>query len=86
MAFGRRKQREMIELEQDPNFAFYVGRLIGAAEMTSHWLVFQQGNDAKDMGRGLSRVVSWFLTEDMEEPPPPVTRAAQISPPKGMNP
>jgi hypothetical protein len=67
----RRKQREMVELEQDPNFAFYVGRLIGASEMTAFWLQLQAGADAKEMGRRLNKVVGWFLTDEMEEPPAP---------------
>jgi hypothetical protein len=82
MAF-RRKQREMVELEQDPNFAFYVGRLIGASEMTAFWLQLQAGADAKEMGRRLNRVVAWFLTDEIDEPATKATVAtAQLTQPK----
>jgi hypothetical protein len=53
----------MDELQSDPNFPYYVGRLMGASEMTSHWLMLQQNPDAQEMGRGLATVVNWFLTD-----------------------
>lgn len=64
MAFRRKKQRDLAELQTDPYFPFYVGRLVGAAEMTSHWLQLQPGSDGKDMGMRLAIVVGWFLTDE----------------------
>jgi hypothetical protein len=85
MAF-RRKQREMVEMQEDTDFPFYVGRLVGAAEMCSHWLSLQQGNDAKEMGRSLNAVTRWFLTEDVVTPVMPPSIPPPKAHPKGMNP
>lgn len=50
------------EMQTNPHFPFYVGRLVGAAEVTSHWLLLQQSNpQAQEMGRRLGMVVGWFL-------------------------
>jgi hypothetical protein len=65
MAFRRKKQRDLGELQTDPHFPFYVGRLVGAAEMTSHWLQLQPDNYDKDMGKRLAMVVGWFLTDEV---------------------
>jgi hypothetical protein len=60
MSFFRR-QRSLDELMQDPYFSYYVGRLIGGSEMTSHWLQLQEGRDQQEMGRRLGVIVGWFL-------------------------
>ena len=62
----------MEELQQDPNFPYYVGRLMGASEMTAHWLTLQQNPDAQEMGQRLMMVAGWFLTDaDVDQTPPP---------------
>lgn len=66
MAF-RRKQRDLNELQQDPHFPFYVGRLMGASEMVSHWLTLQESPEAVEMGNRLGVVVGWFLLDEPEE-------------------
>jgi hypothetical protein len=60
----RKKQYDLSELQTDEHFPFYVGRLVGAAEVTSNWLVMQQGSEYQEMGRGLGAVVAWFLPND----------------------
>jgi hypothetical protein len=59
----RRKPANLSELQSNPHFPFYVGRLVGAAEVTSHWLSLQQGSEYQEMGRRLGTVVGWFLPE-----------------------
>lgn len=90
MVFLRRKQRDLAELQTDPHFPFYVGRLVGAAEMTSFWLQLgDQMPETQEMGRRLSTVVGWFL-EDKPEPvnlyPPAEAADTQILPPKTQTP
>lgn len=60
----RRHERDVADLIDDPRFPFYVGRLIGAAEITAYWLVIQDGADAREMGRRLGAVVDWFVAEE----------------------
>jgi hypothetical protein len=60
----RRRNRSLDELLRDPNFPYHVGRLMGAAEMTSHWLTTREDKDAQQMGYRLSGIVSWFFEED----------------------
>jgi hypothetical protein len=73
----RRKHRDLIEIQQDPHFPFYVGRLMGASEMISHWLSLQPDPEAQEFGKRLNKIVGWFLTEELEDPeitkilPPP---------------
>lgn len=63
-----KSQREIVELEEDPNFPFYVGRLVGAAEMVSHWLALKREvPEAQEMGRRLNMIVDWFM---VDTPPP----------------
>lgn len=57
----RKKKVDLSELQTNEHFPFYVGRLVGAAEVTSNWLCMQQGSEMQEMGRGLGTVVSWFL-------------------------
>ena len=56
-------------MQTNPNFPFYVGRLVGAAEVTAHWLSLQEQPQAKEMGRRMGMVVGWFLpggADDMD--------------------
>ena len=60
----RRKPRPVEEIQTDPDFAFYVGRLVGASEMASWWLQMQQQGESQEMGKRLGMVVGWFLTDE----------------------
>jgi len=64
----RRKQDDvdLSELQSNPHFPFYVGRLVGAAEVTSHWLGLQDDPRSVEMGRRLGTVVAWFLPGGVE--------------------
>lgn len=72
----RRKPRPVEEIQTDPDFAFYVGRLVGASEMASWWLQMQQQGESQEMGKRLGMVVGWFLTDEPDKeqtlvlPPP----------------
>ncbi len=80
----RRKQRDLDQLQHDPEFLFYVGRLVGAAETTSHYLMLQDNIiQAQEMGRRLGMVTGWFLTD---EPVNGNTEITQILPPPRPNP
>ena len=57
----RNREHDMSELQSNPHFPFYVGRLVGAAEVTSHWLSLQEDPKSVEMGRRLGMVVGWFL-------------------------
>jgi hypothetical protein len=59
--FRRKKAVDLSELQSNPHFPFYVGRLVGAAEVTSHWLSLQHGTEYQEMGQRLGMVVNWFL-------------------------
>jgi hypothetical protein len=72
----RRKQRDLEDLQQDPHFPFYVGRLMGASEMISHWLQIQQDPECQEMGKRLNKIVGWFLTDELED-----TEITKILPP-----
>jgi hypothetical protein len=76
----RRKQRDLDQLQHDPEFLFYVGRLVGAAETTSHYLQLQDNIiQSQEMGRLLGKVTGWFLTD---EPVSVNTEITQVLPPK----
>jgi hypothetical protein len=66
MTFFRRA-RTFDNLLQDPKFPFQVGRLAGATEMTSHWLLLQEDVQAKELGRRLGEVVDWFCADDSDK-------------------
>ena len=63
----RLRQRKYTELQDDQHFPFYVGRLLGAAEMTSHWMTLQESPETVDMGKRLAMVAGWFYTDEPEE-------------------
>ena len=73
----RRKQKDLQALQHDYNFLFYVGRLVGAAEVTSYWLQMQtEDPQSNEMGRRLGMVTTWFLSDE------PDSEITQILPPK----
>ena len=45
----------------DPQFVLMIGRLVGAAEMTSWWLTLRDDAESKEVGRRLGDVVDWFF-------------------------
>jgi hypothetical protein len=63
----RRKEVDLSELQTNEHFPFYVGRLVGASEVTANWLKMQQGAEMQQMGQGLGAVVQWFLPGGQQE-------------------
>jgi hypothetical protein len=63
MAF-RKKPQQLSELQEDPSFSFYVGRLVGAAETCSHLMVLSSQPDVRELGFRLGAVVGWFLSDE----------------------
>lgn len=60
-----RKFRALNELLSDPNFPIRVGRLIGASEMVSHYLLLKENDpEAKEMGKRLQDINDWFFEND----------------------
>lgn len=57
-----RRARSLNDVLEDKNFVYQVGKLVGAAEMTSHWLQLQKENEeAQALGAKLHEVVGWFF-------------------------
>jgi len=73
MVFSRRP-RPIDEMMRDPNFPYVVGRLMGAAEMSAHWMSAQEDPQTQEMGRKLADVVGWFFRDgpDASFPAPQV--------------
>lgn len=63
----RRKPKPVEEIQQDPDFTFYVGRLVGASEMASWWLQMQSEQQSQEMGKRLGMVVGWFLSDEPDD-------------------
>jgi hypothetical protein len=61
-----RRSRSLDTLLRDPNFPYHVGRLMGAAEMTGHWLATREDADSQEMGKRLAGIVGWFFEEEKE--------------------
>lgn len=61
----RRRSRSLDELLRDPHFPYHVGRLMGATEMTAHWLS-TRGEEEQRMGARLAAIVDWFFEHDRE--------------------
>lgn len=59
-----RKAKPMEELLKDKGFAFHIGQLIGAAEMTAFQLQLMDDENAKNVGSKLAEVVNWFFVEE----------------------
>ena len=68
--------------DKDPNFEYYIGRLIGASEMVSHWMQLREDPEAKEMGRRLGMVVAWFLDERPRSPRTPAVRVTSLTGPE----
>lgn len=64
MKLFTRSPRDINKLLEDPQFPFQVGRLMGAAEMTSHWMMIQADEQQREVGRRLAQVVDWFFDDD----------------------
>ena len=80
----RNKSVDLSELQSNPHFPFYVGRLVGAAEVTSHWLLLQDHNaQSQEMGRRLGMVVGWFLPGGTDDIGTSEYPTAIMPPPKG---
>lgn len=67
--------------DKDPNFEYYIGRLIGASEMVSHWMQLREDPEAKEMGKRLGMVVAWFLDERPRSPRTPAVRSREVAEP-----
>jgi hypothetical protein len=57
------------EMANDPNYLLQVGRLVGAAEMTAHFLMLGTLNaeELKNIGTRLDHVSGWFLVPEKEK-------------------
>ena len=64
---GPRRPRALQEMTADPQFVLMIGRLVGAAEMTSWWLTLRDDDESKEVGRRLGDVVDWFFEGDRPE-------------------
>jgi hypothetical protein len=51
-------------MTEDPQFVLMIGRLVGAAEMTSWWMTLRDDTELKEVGRRLGEVVDWFFEGD----------------------
>lgn len=58
-----RRARPMDELLGDSGFAYHTGQLIGAAEMTAHWMEMSTDPDTQAMGRKMNEAVNWFFKD-----------------------
>ena len=83
MSLRRNKGIDLSELQSNPHFPFYVGRLVGASEVTSHWLSMQHGTEQQEMGRRLGMVVGWFLPGGTDDVGTSEYPTAIMPPPKG---
>ncbi len=58
---GPRRPRSLQEMREDPQFVLMIGRLVGAAEMTSWWLTPRDDTESKEVCRRPGEVVDWFF-------------------------
>lgn len=61
--FGKRL-RPTDELLEDPALLFQVGRIVGAAEMASHWLGMQPDEQAQAMGARLAASLEFYYVPE----------------------
>lgn len=61
-----RRAKSYGEMIADPAFVYQIGRLIGAAEMSSKLLASNSDPEAKAIGHGLENVVNWFFTPEAQ--------------------
>jgi len=66
MSILGRRAKSYGEMIADPAFVYQIGRLIGAAEMSSKLLSSSSDPEAKAVANGLGNVVNWFFSP--EEP------------------
>ena len=66
---GPRRPRSLQEMTADPQFVLMIGRLVGAAEMTSWWLTLRDDAESKEVGRRLGEVIDWFFQGERPSPP-----------------
>ena len=74
---GPRRPRLLPEMTTDPQFVLMIGRLVGAAEMTSWWLTLRDDAESKEVGRRLGEVVDWFFEGERPNGPRPVTDGSE---------
>ena len=60
----KRRARTLEDLLNDRQFPYYVGKLVGATEMVSHWLKLRDDAEAKAVGEKLGEVVGWFFEDE----------------------
>lgn len=66
---GARRPRLLQDMTDDPQFVLMIGRLVGAAEMTSWWLALRQDTESQEVGHRLGDVVDWFFEGERRELP-----------------
>ena len=59
-----RRQKPFDTIITDRNLPYYLGRIVGAAEVSAQLLIHQDNPDAKKIGENLERAVAWFVKED----------------------
>lgn len=54
------------ELANDPGYVMQIGRLVGATEMTAHFLMLGTLNpeELKNIGERLEQTANWFLVPE----------------------
>lgn len=52
--------RTPVDLQQDPNFNFMVGRLVGASEMMARYLQIHGDEKGKGMGTRVDALLTFF--------------------------
>lgn len=63
--FGH-KPRDTAELVKHPDFIYRAWQLQGSATMVGHWLLQQEDPVAKEFGKRLLGVTSWFVEEQSD--------------------
>jgi hypothetical protein len=59
----RKGPKDIKVMIEDPAFPYQVGRLVGAAEVTSQLLLHQDTPDVNQLGVNLANAVAWFYDE-----------------------
>jgi hypothetical protein len=77
--FGR-KPKTYGEMIADPAFVYQIGRLVGAAEMSSRLLADSSDPAAQSIGSALGTATEWFFRSDPNLSNPPVRPAAPAPP------
>lgn len=69
--FGR-KPKTYGEMVADPAFVYQIGRLVGAAEMSSRLLADSTDPSAQSIGSALGTAAEWFFRSDPNLSNPPI--------------